>query len=125
MNKIVQGIKREPALFLGLVSSVVMMLGPVFHIKLLTDQQTAINAVAAALVGIITSFSVAKDGGLALIVGLLKAVLALGLAFGWKLDPAEQAIIMTVVTTLAQFFVRTQVTASVPAAEPKTVGAGG
>jgi hypothetical protein len=119
MGNIVKTIKREPAMFLALASSVVMMLGPIFKIDLLTNQQTAINAVAAALVGVITSFAVATDGGLALIVGLLKAVLALGLAFGWKLDPAQQAIIMTVVTTLAQFFVRTQVSVTQPPPDPK------
>lgn len=125
---------REPAMFLALVSSIVMMLGPilgpVLGFQITPNQQGAINAVAAALVGILTSFSVAKDGGLALIVGLVKAILALGIAFGVKingqplqLDAGQQAIIMTAVTTLVQFFVRTQVTASLPAPEPKTVGA--
>jgi len=105
-------LKREPAMMLALVSSIVMIVGAQY---LNDTQQGAINAVAAALVGLITNLSVAKDGGLASIVGLLKAVLSLGLAFGLKWNAQQQAAAMTLVTTLAQFFVRTQVTASVTA----------
>jgi hypothetical protein len=99
---------------LALVSSIVMMAAGLSN-SLTPAEQGAINAAAAALVGLITNFAVAKGGGLALIVGLLKSVIALGIAFGLKLDPQQQAIAMTLSTTAAQFFVRTQVTATVPA----------
>ena len=98
---------------LALVSSVIMLLSVALHLT--AGQQGAINAVAAALVGLITSISVAKDGGLALIVGLIKAAVALGIAFGLNWTPEVQAMVMTVATTVVQLFVRTQVTAKVPA----------
>jgi hypothetical protein len=47
-------------------------------------------------------------------VGLLNALLALGIAFGLKWTPDQQAIVMSFVTTASQFFIRTQVTAKVP-----------
>jgi hypothetical protein len=111
--------RREPAMLLALLSSIVM-LG--FSNILTSAQQGAINAVAAAVVGLITNWAVVKDGGLALIVGLLKAVIALGIAFGLKWDPQQQAMAMTLATTAAQFFVRTQVTPSVQAFNKATVG---
>lgn len=68
-----------------------------------------------ALVGIATMFMVAEDGGLALIIGLAKAVLALALAFRLDLDPAAQAVVMTFVTVSAQLFVRQNVVAPIKA----------
>jgi len=116
MNKI---FGREPATLLALISSAVMLVTMFTAPQISKEQsvaiQGAVNAAAALAVGIITSNMVAKDGGLALIVGLLKSLLALGIAFGLKWTPDQQAIIMTFVTSAAQFFVRTQVTAKVPA----------
>lgn len=105
---------REPAAILGFVAAAIMMLSQ-FVYPLSVDQQGALNAVAMALVGIITAWTVAEDGGLALIVGLSKAVLALAISFGLGWSPEIQAVVMTFVTVTAQLFVRQNVVAPIKA----------
>lgn len=95
---------REPAATLAVVASIVMVFTS-FVYPLTPDQQGALNASAMALVGILTAWSVAEDGGIALVTGAAKAVIALGLAFGLHLIPEQQAVIMTFVTVIAQFVV--------------------
>jgi hypothetical protein len=53
--------------------------------------------------------------GVPLLMGVLKALLALGLAFGLKWSPDMQSTVMVAVTALAAMFVRTQVAAPVNA----------
>lgn len=103
---------REPAMVLAFFGSVVMVFST-FVFPLTPDQQGALNAVAMAVVGILTAWMVAVDGGLALVVGLAKAVIALAISFGLQWTPEVQVIVMTFVTVTAQLFVRTQVVAPV------------
>lgn len=105
---------REPAMILAFLASAVMIFAT-FVYPLSSEQQGAINAVALASVGIITMFAVEADGGLALIVGLAKAIIALAISFGLHWAPETQAVVMSFVTVTAQLFVRTQVTAPTPA----------
>jgi hypothetical protein len=100
---------KEPALWLALLyASVVMFSG--FVLPLSVDQQGCVNAVGAALVGLLTAISVDKDGLSAAIIGFIKAGLALGLAFGLHLTPEKQSIAMTFAAAVVAMFVRTQVT---------------
>jgi len=105
---------REPAVYLAVVAALVYLCSAfVFH---LTDGQAAlINGAAAAVIGVITALSV-HDGGSAAALGFIKAALSLALGFGLKLSPDQQLAVMLVATTLVAAFVRTQVTAKVPAA---------
>jgi intracellular septation protein A len=81
---------REPALWLALVASVVSLTSEfVFHMD--DAQQGVINAVAVALVGLITAWSVDKNGLSAAILGLLGSVLSLALAFGAHLSPSPRS----------------------------------
>jgi hypothetical protein len=105
---------REPAVILGLVAAVVQLVSATAF-PLTPDQQGVINAVAVALAGVITAFAVSTDAGFAAVAGLVKAVIALALAFGLDLSPDLQSAIMVVVTAIGAFFVRTQVSAKVPA----------
>lgn len=112
---------REPALVLAFIASGIMVFSQ-FVYPLTVDQQGGLNATCMALVGIITLFTVAEDGGLALIVGLAKAVLALALAFRLNLDPGAQAVVMAFVTVTAQLFVRSNVVAPLKADGSSSAG---
>jgi hypothetical protein len=106
---------REPALWLSLISSVVMIVSS-FAFALSPEQQGVINAVALAFFGLLTAWSMARDGLSAAILGLIKAILALGIAFGLQMSSANQAIVMTLVAAVSAMFIRTQAVASVPPA---------
>lgn len=105
---------REPAAILAFVASALMIVSQ-FVYPLTIDQQGAFNAVAMALVGIITAWAVAEDGGLALIVGLTKAVIALAISWGLHWTPEVQTLVMTFVTVTAQLFIRQNVVAPIRA----------
>lgn len=106
-------ITREPALIVAFVVSLVMTVCA-FVFPLTVDQQGILNAVAVAVAGVVTALMVKSDQLAPAILGLVKAVLALGLAFGLGLSTANQAVIMTAAAALVAAFVRTQVTAPVP-----------
>lgn len=106
---------REPATILSLIASAIMMFTS-FIYPLTDDQQGGLNAVAMGLVGIFSYWAIAEDGGLALLVGLAKAMLALGLAFGLDMSGEQQAVLMSFVTIAAQtLIVRPNVIAPVKA----------
>lgn len=118
---------REPALWLALVAAGVSLLSA-FVVNVSTDQQAVINAVAVAVVGVITAV-VARDGVSAAVLGLVQAAVALAVGFGLHLSGNEQAIAMSFAAAVVGMFVRTQVAAPVTAAalarsrHPKPIGA--
>lgn len=115
MSKIINLLNREPAFISGIIATLIQLLSiTVTHWD--TNTQGAINAVIVAVMGVITAWAVSKDGALAALTGLGKALIALGLAFGLELSPNLQTMIMMAVTVLASFLVRDRVTAKVPAA---------
>ncbi|GAA0705534.1 hypothetical protein GCM10010193_70780 [Kitasatospora atroaurantiaca] len=103
---------REPALLLALVA-VVVKTGAAFGLHVSTDQQAAINAAAAALVGLIVAF-MAHDGVAAAILGAAQALLALAVGLGLHWSADQQAVTMSLIAVLISMFVRTQITAPVP-----------
>lgn len=107
---------REPAVVLGLVAALVQLLSATF-MDWSVDQQGYINAAAVAVAGLITAWAVSEEALFAALSGVVKAVIALALAFGLALSPDLQSSIMVAVTAIGAFFVRTQVTASVAASE--------
>lgn len=115
MLSLLNQFRRNPAIFMALVSSTIMVVSS-FIVPLTVDQQGALNAVAVAAAGIIVAYSVAADGGLALIIGFVKSTIALSISFGLHLTPDKQGVIMAFVATLGAVFVHSNVTASVTAA---------
>jgi len=107
--------KREPALWLGLTSSAVAVIGA-FLINLSSEQEGVVNAVIFALLGVITAVIV-HDGIGAAVLGFFKALIALVVAFGLHMDAPHQALLMTFIAAIVAMFVRTQVTAPVPPQE--------
>lgn len=104
---------REPALWAGLINTAVYVLGAtVFHLSI--KQESLVIAITAAALGFAVALST-HDGVSAAILGLVKAVLAVGLGYGLKLDADKQAFLLSAAATLSAMFVRTQATARVPA----------
>jgi len=104
---------REPALWLGLVAIIVQTVSA-FWVNVSADQQTWINAVAAAIVGLLVAVSTG-DGIVAAILGLAQAVLALAVGFGLDWSADRQGIALSLVAAIVAMFTRTQVIAPVPA----------
>jgi hypothetical protein len=102
---------REPAAWLALIA-VAVKLSTAFGLDLTDGQQAVINAVAAALVGLLVAFSV-HDGIGAAAVGFVQAALALAVGFGLHWSPEQQAVVMSFVSALVAMWTRTQVTAPV------------
>jgi hypothetical protein len=106
---------REPAVILAFVAALIQgVSGFFFHLT--ADQQGVLNAVAVAVLGFVTAAAVKGDAWLPAISGLIKAVGALGLAFGAHWSADKQSLVMVLVTAAFAAFVRTQVTAPVNAA---------
>lgn len=102
---------REPAVFWGLAATLVQALLLLFNLP--EGVQGAANAATLAAAGFLTAAAVGVDAALPALVGLLKAVFALVLAFGVVLPDTTQVAILAVVTAVGAFFVRQNVVAKV------------
>jgi hypothetical protein len=107
---------RDPALFasfiataLKVVSALVLTLSP--------EQQSWINAVVAAVIGLAIAVKV-RDGQVAAILGFAQALLSLAVGYGLALDDLQQSLIMSLIGTGMALFVRTQVIAPEPIKPP-------
>lgn len=110
---------REPSVILGSVAVAVQFVSA-FVVNVDQDTQTAINAVAAAVVGFAVAYMVKDEGTFAAFVGLGQAALALGMNLGLNWSGDKQAAFMTLLTIAGQFWlVRDRVTAPVPASALK------
>lgn len=105
---------RDPAVFFGLTAAIVQLISATAT-NSDSPTQGIVNAVIVALAGFLTAWKVSAEAGFAALAGLVKAVVALALAFGAHLNPELQSAIMVAVTALGAFFTRTQVTAPVTA----------
>jgi hypothetical protein len=105
---------REPALILGLVAAAIQLVSATV-LPLSIEQQGVLNAVAVAVIGLLTAAAVSAEKAAPAVLGVVQAVLACALAFGLALEPATQGAIMAFTTALVSAFVRTQVVAPEPA----------
>ena len=104
---------REPAALLAFVAVAIKLLAA-FGVGISTDQQAVLNAVAAAGVGLAVAV-MAHDALAAPLYGLAQAALALAVGFGLHWTADQQAVVLSFVQVAIAMFVRTQVTARVPA----------
>ncbi|MFK0222244.1 hypothetical protein ACIQWN_29140 [Streptomyces vinaceus] len=103
---------REPALVLGFIAAIVKLLGYQFDVS--AGTQTAINVVAASVVGVILAV-VAKNGAwAAALLQLAQALFALfaGLGLDWSAD--KQALWMAALAAGLALYERTQITPPLP-----------
>jgi hypothetical protein len=105
---------REPAQWLGLLSAGVALFSAVV-LPLSVEQQGAVVAVATALFGVLGAIAVSAEKAAPLVAGLVQSVLALALAFGAQLSPEIQGSVMAFVAAGVGWYLRTQVSAPVPA----------
>ncbi|WP_327413692.1 hypothetical protein [Streptomyces sp. NBC_01233] len=106
--------KREPALWLGLVAIAVKLLAA-FGMDVSAEQQAVINAVAAALVGLVLAV-MAHDAVGAAVLGFAQAALALAVGFGLDWSAEQQAVALAAAAAVVAMWDRTQITAPAPAA---------
>lgn len=102
-------LKREPAVWAAFFAAAIKLVAA-FLIHLSTDQQSALNAIVAAVIGLVVAFSV-RDGIQAAVLGFAQALLALAIGFGLHVTAENQAVVMSFVAVAVGMFVRTQVTA--------------
>lgn len=107
---------REPAVFWGLVA--VLLQSVALLLPFTPEVQGGVNAAALALAGFLTAAMVSVDAALPALVGLLKALFAVLLAFGTNIPEPTQVGILAVVTALGAFFVRQNVVSRVAASAP-------
>lgn len=108
---------REPALWVGLLSALVVWVPPLItHVSPVTAG--VINAAIVALAGAATA-ALVHDGKLApALLGAIQAILALGLGLGLHIPQTVQTEVVAAASALIAAFVRTQVTALPPVAVP-------
>jgi hypothetical protein len=105
---------REPVYLLGFIAAFLQALSA-FGVDISDGTQTAINAVSAAAVGIITAI-VLKSGALAAaIVQFAQAAMALCVGLGLDWSAGDQSKVMAAIGALVTLWLRQQVTAPVPA----------
>ena len=104
---------REPAQWLQLASGVLILFSPVFALGI--EAQGALNGFLTALFGFLTMVFVAREKAAPLVAGLIKASIAVALAFRLNLDPETQVALMVGVEAIVAFWLRTQVVAPIPA----------
>jgi hypothetical protein len=107
-------LSRDPAFYVSLFATIVRLLAA-FVFNLTADQQTWLNAGAAAVAGVIIAVWVRRDGQVAALTGFASALLAIAVGFGAHISAEGQAAIMSFVGTAAAMFIRSQVTAPVSA----------
>lgn len=113
---------REPAQWLQLASGILIFLTPFLHLTV--DQNGAILAVITAAFGFATALAVSGEKAAPLVAGLLKALIALALAFHFMMPPEVQAGTMVLVEAAVAWYLRTQVIAPViDVPDPVTVPA--
>ena len=100
---------REPAVILGFLSAALQLL-TAFVLPLNSEQVGALNAVAAAAIGVWTAFVTrAADGGSSIqtaVLGFAQAGITLALVFGLSLSEEQTASIMAFVAMAVSMFVR-------------------
>jgi hypothetical protein len=105
---------REPALVLAFIATV-LQLASALGLPLSTAQQGLLNATIAAAFGLFTAAAVARERLVPALVGFVVAVFAVLTGFGFEISDVTQTAVVSVLTAGAAMFVRTQVTAPVPA----------
>lgn len=103
---------REPALWGVLAKNIVLVL-TTFVFAWSVNQQGAVNAVSAALIGLAVAFAVAREKLVPALLGLAEAAVAVAISFGWNLTPDRQLVIMSLVAAVVGIWTRDRVIAPV------------
>lgn len=114
-----QHILREPVQWLSAISGLLLVVAPALPIS--DVQHGAVNAAILALGGFATALAVSGDKAAPLAAGLIKAIIAVALAWHLNFSPDAQAGVLVFLEAGVAFYLRTQVTAPVGPAVPVTL----
>jgi hypothetical protein len=120
-NKVLAYIARETAQIAAVVAGLIQLIGAL-TLGFTVDEQGALNALVVVLLGVLTALSVSAEKAAPLIAGVVQAMLAVALSFGFQLTPQLQGSIMAFVVAVVAFYLRTVVTAPIG---PDAVSRGG
>lgn len=114
---------RDPVLWLAAVAAAVQFISA-FFTPVDIETQGIIAAATLAAVGFIQAVIVRDGSAVPALIGLFKAAVAVGVAFGMSWSPEQQAMVMLFVQAVLSLMVRREVTAPVNAAGQPVVGHG-
>lgn len=103
---------RDPLAWTAAIAAVVQFVSA-FFIPVSVEQQGAIGAVAIALFGFIGAARLHDGTWAAAAVVLVKAMIAVGLAYGLHWAPEQQATVMFGIQAVLTLITREQVTAPI------------
>ncbi len=107
---------REPAAVAAAVKALIALFSAFFMV-LSAEQQGALNAVVAVVLGLVVALQVSAERALPLLLGLVEAAVYVAVAFGWQLAADKQALIVAGAAAVIAIWTRDRVTAPVgPAA---------
>lgn len=114
MNRI---FGRDAAFWLSLASAAIAFISATVA-PLTVEQQGVLNSGAAAVLGLTSIGFLKAEQSVAAVVTVFKALIAVGLAFGWKLAPEVQSSAMVLVElVLTGVLIRPNVVSKVPPKE--------
>lgn len=108
---------REPAVFFNAVAAFLALLSSLV-VPLTVEQQGALNAAIVLITGAVIAYKVSAEKALALLSGVVQALIAVALAFGAHWSPESQSSVLVFVSAVVAFVVRDRVVA------PKDVAGG-
>lgn len=114
MHKILSWIGREASQLAAAGAGAIQLLSLFLHLS--SDQQGALNAVVVFVIGVLSAWAVNAEKAAPLLAGVVQAVLAVAVSFGLDLSASMQASIMAFVAAAVAVWLRSIVTAPVPAA---------
>jgi nicotinamide riboside transporter PnuC len=101
---------REPALWAAVVKALVAVIS-LFVINLTVDQQGAINALVAVILGVLVAVQVSAEKAVPFLLGLAEAGIYLAVSFGWNVTEAAQIVLLTLVGSIVAVITRDRVVA--------------
>lgn len=99
---------RDPAMWVALIEAALAMALSLNVFGLTHEKIALVVAVVAAVLGIYTAY-VTNQTMLGVIIGLVKAVIALAVGYGFEFGPDKTAALLAFVTVLVGMYQRTQV----------------
>ncbi len=108
--------RRDPAMILALLVGL-LQVASAFAFHWSDHQQGVLNGALTVIAGAVTAGMVSLDRAVPLVGGVVSAVISVGTAWGFVMDPRAQSAVMALVAAVVAAFVRTQVTVSTPPVE--------
>lgn len=102
---------RDPVVLSNAAAALIVVFSALV-LPLSAGQQTVLNAVVVAGLGLLAAIGVHKsDAIVPAVAGFLQAGLAVAIAFGWHLSEVQQAGVVAAIAAVAAIFLRPQLTA--------------